>query len=259
MAGNLRLDFNNLPLVEAAIRASFAQAVDLKFSAISELHERLRESFPHVTEPQHYEAAPGITEEVKIGPGHISGVVFSGSPEGLRSTLQSRVAIVRWLKQFVGDAPNYPRFSVLRATLWKVIEAVKAAYGLESLPIAVVNMSYVNFIQVTDFSSVLSLYFSPLVNVQATNDAEEISKLEVAWRERGIDLRFRLEKVSATLGEDTTDGCRLTTIAGMRVPATDGDAKKALDDIHARLQMFFRDVISEHAKQEWQLKEVDNG
>lgn len=259
MAGSIRLDFGNLPLVEAAVRASFAEPVELKFSAISEIHKRLAKSFTHVTEPQHYEAAPGVTEHVAIRPGHITGVGFAGNPTGLRSTLQSRVAVVRWVKEFIRDAPNYPRFPTLQAALWEVINVVRTTYQLSSLPIAVVNMSYVNFIDVTDFSTVVKQYFSPLVHVQATDGAEEIRKLEVSWREKGIDLRFHLEKLSATLGEDTVDGCRLTTVAGMPIPAPDGDPRTTLENVHSRLQVFFRDVISEGAKKEWQLKEVPNG
>lgn len=259
MAGSIRLDFGNLPLVEAAIRASFAEQVELKLSRINEVHKKLGGSFPELTEPQHYEAAPGVTEEVTIRPGLITGVVFADSASGLRATLQSRVAVVRWLRQFIGEPPDYPRFPALRDALWQVIEAVKSAYGLDSLGIAVVNMSYVNFIHVVDFSSVLKQYFSRLVHVKATESAEEIRKVEVAWRENGIDLRFRLEKISATLGEDTVDGCRLTTVAGMHIPATDGDANTTLENVHTRLQVFFRDVLSDYAKQEWQFEEVSNG
>jgi uncharacterized protein (TIGR04255 family) len=254
MAGGVRLHFDNLPLVEAAIRASFAQPVQLKFSAIADIRNRLMPAFPQITEPEVYETPPGVSEEVAIRPGSITGVVFAGNPKGLRCTFQGRLAVVRWLRQYVAGAPDYPRFEVLRPALWEVVEAVKAAYGLDSLPIAVVNMSYVNFIPVTDFSSVLGDYFSPLVHVRATENAEEIRKLEVSWRENEVDLRFHLEKVSATIGENTVDGCRLTTIAGMRVPIPDGDEAKTLEEVHDRLQVFFRDVISDHAKREWRLK-----
>ncbi len=259
MAGSLRLDFGNLPLVEAAIRASFAQPLELKFSAITDVHNKLKDGFPQITESKVYEGTPGITEKVQIGPGNITGVVFAGNPTGLQSTLQSRVAVVRWLKQFITEAPAYPRFPALQAALWEVFDAVKSAYKLDSLTIAVVNLSYVNFIHVTDFASVLREYFSPLVHVRATENAEEIRKLEVSWRENGIDLRFRLEKVSATLGEDTMEGCQLTTIAGLHVPESDSDASTSLEKVHTRLQVFFRDVISERAKQEWQLEELPNG
>lgn len=259
MAGSLRLNFGNLPLVEAVVRASFAKPLELKFSAITDVHNKLKDAFPQITESKVYEPAPGMTEEtVRIGPGHITGVVFAGNPAGLQSTLQSRVAVVRWVKQLISEAPTYPRFPALRTALWQVVEAVKAAYGLESLPIAVVNLSYVNFIRVTDFSTVLTRYFSELVHVRATENAEEIRKLEVSWREHGIDLRFQLEKVSATFGEDVVDGCRLTTIAGMYVPTPDGDEKETLEEVHTRLQVFFRDVISKRAKKEWQLEELPN-
>lgn len=259
MAGSIQLDFGNLPLVEAAVRATFTEPVNLRFSVINEILKRLGESFQQLTELQHYEATPGITETVSFHPGRINGVVFADNPNGLRATLQSRVAVVRWVKQYNDEAPEYPRYDVVQSALWQVHDAVVAAYALESLPISVVNMSYVNFIHVTDFSSVLRDYFSKEVQVKATDEAEEIRKMEVSWRENGIDLRFQIEKISATIGEETTDGCRVTTVAGMQVPETEGAAKSTLNDVHARLQVFFQDIISDRAKREWELKGVPGG
>ncbi len=258
MTTPIQLNFGNLPLVEAVVRATFAKPIKLTFSKINAVHAELKDSFPVLTEPQHHDAAPGVTEKVGFGPGHITGVVFDAHKDGLAATFQSHVAVLRWVRQFTSDPSKYPRFAAMRDAIWQVTEAVKAAYELDSLPITVVNMSYVNFIPVTDFSKVLVHYFSPLVHVRATENAEEIRKVELSWRENGIDLRFRLEKISATLGDNTTDGCRLTTVAGIYVPEPNGDAKEKLEDAHARLQVFFRDVISDRAKKEWQLKGEPN-
>lgn len=259
MADELRLEFGNLPLVETAVRASFTKPVKLKFSRINDIHKMIENSFPNISEQPNYEATPGVADEITIRPGAITGVVFNGNQEGLRCTLQGRVAIVRWLKQFTEGAPPYPRFPKLKAALKDVLSAVMSAYELESFPVAVVNLSYVNFILVTDFSDYLRKYFSDQVQVRATDGADEIRKLEISWRKKGVDLRFLLEKVSATIGEQVSDGCRLTTIAGMNVEAKDGDWMKTLQDVHDHLQVFFRDVISEKAKQEWQLKGAPNG
>jgi len=258
MPEKLRLDFGNLPLVEVALRASFSQPLELTFSRINEIFAKLKDIFPHVTEPQTIEAAPGVSSEMAIGPGRITGVAFSGDPSGRSVTLQSHVAVVRWLKQFIGNPPEYPRFPVMRDALWSVIGAAQDAYRLEAIPIPVVNMSYVNFIQVTDYSRVLEDYFSPLVRVGALARADEVRKVDLAWREADLDLRFRLEKVQATLGKETLDGCRLTTVAGTHVPADGGDARESLDLVHNRLQVFFRDVISDQAKKEWDLREVSD-
>lgn len=259
MGDKLQLEFDNLPLVEAVVRASFADPVGLRFSKIGDIHRILLDLFPNISEPSRYEVSPGIADKVSISPGVITGVMFDGHEDGILCTLQNRVAIVRWLKQFTEGAPDYPRFPKLKAVLKDVLSAVMSAYELESFPIAVVNLSYVNFIPVTDFSDYLRKYFSDQVHVRATDDADEIRKLEISWRKKGVDLRFLLEKVTATIGEQVSDGCRLTTIAGMHVETKDGDWMKTLQHIHDRLQVLFRDVISDQAKQEWQLKGAPNG
>lgn len=258
MRDNLRLDFENLPLVEAAVRASFANPIDLRFSAINAVHTRLRESFPEVAEPQQYEAAPGVTDELAIHPGVITGALLTGNPCGLRCTLQKRVAVVRWLKQLTSDAPAYPRYSALRKAMWELIDAIAAGFDLDSLPIQVVNMSYVNAIQVADFGSVLVDYFSEEVQVAATAGADQIHKVEFAWHKEDLDLRFSLQKVTHEREGKTMDICRLTTAAGMQVSPGNDDPEDALDNVHNQLQIFFRKILSEQAKIEWKLSKVPN-
>jgi len=257
MSMKVRLDFGNLPLVETAIRASFKSGIDLGFSRITAIHRELQGSFPLAEELKNYEAAPGIAEQIELGPGQIHGVVFAGNKNGLRITLQRHVVVVRWVKQPIGDSPIYPRYPLLRKTLWDVVARVKSVFAPDFLP-AVVNMSYVNFIPVENFASVLSDYFSQLVHVQALDGADQIMKVEFAWREQitGIEVRFRLEKVSVPINDKTEDGCRLTTIAGKHIFDAHRTADEELDEVHARLQAFFRDALSERAKSEWDLKEV---
>lgn len=260
MATSLRLDFGNLPLVEVAVRATFAESIPLKFSVLSAVHDDLKSSFPDLREPQRFEVAPGVTDEQRFGPGHITGAVLTGHTFGLQATIQSRVAVLRWLKQATASAPEYPRFVVLRDTMREVTEAIKAANKLDTLGIVVVNMSYVNFIPITDYSSVIRDYFSSMIQVKAIERAEEVRKVELSWRESGLDLRFCLEKTSASFGdEENIDGCRLTTVAGTHLPQPNGDGQQQLEDVHGRLQIFFREVISDRAKDEWQLREVPNG
>jgi len=260
MSRTLRLDFGNLPLVEAAARASFGSPIPLTFSVINDVHERLRDEFPDLREPKQFEVAPGIDSRIPLGPGQISGVVYAGNLKGLLITVQSQVVVARWLKQIVKNAPEYPRFAQLRDVLWRAVEAFRTASGCSELSVATVNMSYVNFLDVDDMGGVLKRYFSDLAHIKATADAKQIHKVEASWRERDdVDLRFHLEKVTAQLADQTMEGYRLTTIAGARLLKADDDAKDRLEYVHSRLQSFFRDLISDHAKAEWQLNELTNG
>ena len=258
MKAGLRLDFDNLPLVEAAVRVSFESPVELTFSIVNGVHEHIGDNdFPQVSEPQQLEAPPGVGESaVALGPGKISGVVYMGGPQGLAVTLQSQVVVARWVKQVADESPPYPRFPALRDTAWKTVEAFAGVCQRATLPVAAVNMSYVNFLKTDDAAGVLKTYFSRLAQVQATERAAHIHKVEFSWREHdGTDLRFRLEKVTAQVGDEAIDGYRLTTIAGIRLTQPSDDSNEKLEHVHDRLQVFFRDLISEQAKKEWKLRE----
>jgi len=250
----VRLDFGNLPLVEATVRVSFESPSQLTFETVNRVHEDLRDEFPQVSEPKQIEVAPGISgSTAAFGPGQISGVVYTGNAKGLIITIQTQVVVARWLKQVAKDDLEYPRFPSLREALWRAVDALKSERTGESPPIVVVNMSYVNFVRVAESDNVLTSYLSDLAQVEAAANARRIHKVEVSWQEsESVDLRFNLERVTAQIGDESVEGYRLTTAAGMHL----GDAQKAkegLDDIHDRLQTFFLSLISDRAKTEWQL------
>lgn len=180
MSGSLQLDFGNLPLVEAAVRASFASSVDLTFRTINSIHERIREDFPTLDEPSQLEVAPGVESNVVLGPGKISGALFANSQRGLTITVQNQVVVARWQKRLLGDPVEYPRYQVLRDALWQGIEALEASCSVESIPVAVVNMSYVNFIIVDEPKNVLRDYFSQSGQLGAVAKASVLHKVEAS-------------------------------------------------------------------------------
>lgn len=254
MAAPLQLNFGKLPLVEAAVRCTFAEPITLKFTIVNTIFEKLRHNFPTLGEPEQYEGSPGATDEVSFGPGTIVGLALEGHPKGLRATIQRRVAVVRWLKQATSGAPEYPRFGTLRDTMRETINATGEACARVPVPIVVVNMSYMNVFRVNEFSSVLPDYFTDLVQVRAFREAATVHKLELSWQDSGVDLRFCLDKIIESIGEEKKEACRLTTVAGKRLPNAKDDAMQGLEDVHARLQSLFVNVISDRAKREWELQ-----
>lgn len=256
MASRLRLDFGNLPLIEAAVRVSFQNDLPLKFTKIYECHERLNDLFGHLSEPTQHEAAPGISESIAISPGVITGVVLDDNDQGMTAVIQKRLVVVRWVKKLVKDAPEYPRFPTLRDTLWNVVDTLGQVSRLDSVPIAVVNMSYVNFIDASDPSKILIDYFSDLVHVKVTDNSERIHQVELSWRRDGIDLRFCLKHIGMNVGDETKEGFQLTTVAGARIGDSNKDPSERLEVVHQRLQDLFRDILSDRARDEWQLTEV---
>jgi len=239
--------------MEATVRVSFESPAPLTFNAINELHAKLRGDFPQITEPQNVQIPPGIGKPtIEFGPGQIPGVVYTGNRQGIQIALQSQLLYVGWVKQLATDGPEYPRFPALRDTLWHAVDAYHAVST--GVPIIVVNMSYLNFIRVTG-DGVLPKYFSKLVQVAATQNARQLHKLEVSWQEQNlVDLRFNLEHVRLNIGAETVDGYSLTTAAGLQVAAP-SEPRDALEDVHDRLQVFFSELISNHAKSEWKLSE----
>ena len=254
-ASNIRLDFGNLPLVEAVVRVSFEPPLSLTFNIINGVGERLRPDFSAPIVLDRVETAPGIHEHtVQIGPGHIPGAVYKGNDDALVITLQGQVIVARWLKATPEQGSEYPRYPALHRALWRAMDALRQASNTPSRT-TVVNMSYVNFLRIAHTEPVLDRYFSRLAHVDAVANADQIHKVELAWRDDdGIDLRYKLEQVSAKIADETIEGYRLTTVAGVRLPDQTNE-KARLDCVHTRLQTFFRDLISERAKKEWQFQE----
>jgi uncharacterized protein (TIGR04255 family) len=258
----LRLEFSRLPLVEAALRASFSQALPVTYKSIISAHDRLRKQFAELAEPTEFDVPPGIEIEpsVLFGPDKLPGVIFSGNDRGLTVGLNRHLFLSRWRQRPGGEnQPPYPRFDALRDALWGVVDAYLDVCGISAVP-TVVNMSYVNFIRVTDHGTVLERYFTERAQCALTKGSREVRKVEVAWQEdeSSIDLRFSLQQMSAQVGGEKLDGYRLTTAAGLRVPES-ATGRPELESVHNRLQHFFTALISDRAKSEWGLEEKPNG
>lgn len=251
---NLRLDFGSLPLIETAVRISLASPLTLTFESINRVHNLFRSEFPQITEPQQIEIPPGIKEGT-ISLGQIPGAVFTGNERGLTIHLQAQLVAVRWTKPTSSEGPEYPRYAVLRDTLWRALSELLAA--CDPVPVVVVNMLYANFIRPTTAShNIVEKYLSPIAHLPATKGSKQIYKVEGSWQQPDmIDLRFSIDQISLRTAVENLEGFRLLTSAGLRISEGD-DRVSALDRIHDRLQSFFRDLISSQAKVEWQMNEA---
>lgn len=259
MTAKLTLDFENLPLVEAAVRVSFQTAVGLSYSLVYSVYEKLKSSFPLLTESQQFEVVPGAGgTQVDFGPAYLPGAVFTGDKSGLSVHVQPQVIVARWTKRPGVIKSEYPRYQALHDSLWKTIEAFRLACGDRFPGIAVVNMSYVNFIPSLNTATFLKTYFSKESQLGAMKNAVQVRKLEAAWSENDdLDVRFAVEQGAAKLPDGVTSGYRLTTAAGLRLGES-VTAKSGLEEVHNALQRFFLELISEQAKREWKLQEAAN-
>jgi len=256
MTDESTLNFGNLPLIEAAVRASFSSPAAITYALINSVHDRIRPSFPALTEPQQLEIAPGTTASpVEFGPAYLPGAVYAGHTSGVTVHIQSQVVVARWSARPGVSEPKYPRYRELRDSLWTAVEAIRNACVDEFPGVSVVNMSYVNFIRARDPAAILKTYFSNDMQVRALDKAGQIRKLEAAWSQGDeLDVRFSLEQGAAKFPDRVEQGYRLTTAAGLRLGES-VDAKTGLERVHSALQQFFLTLISDHAKKEWQLQE----
>ncbi len=257
MSQHVRLDFDNLPLVEVAVRATLEKPIAIKFSLLSKMHEELRDCFPTLSEPRYRDVPPGVAPQFTIGTGQIPGAVFEGHKEGLAISVFPDLLVARWQRPPAASLPDYPRFPALREALCNGLDAMRKAQGNENMPtIKVVNMSYVNLPRIAHAEPVLQDYFSRKAHVEFVRDAKIVHKAEVSWREHdGFDLRYCLEAVSEPIDEQTIEAYCLTTVGGMCVQPP-ADVKSCLDTVHDRMQRLFRDLISDHAKRVWGFKEA---
>jgi uncharacterized protein (TIGR04255 family) len=259
MTAKLRLDFDNLPLVEAAVRVSFNGPTALTYSLVNSIAAELKPSFPTLAESEQLEIAPGaVGTQVAIGPNYLPGAVYTGHTSGLSVHVQSQVIVARWVRHPGLKQPEYPRYGALRDALWSAVDSFRKACSDEFPGMAVVNMSYVNFVPVSDSAIFLKTYFSAEAQLRAMDRAREVRKLEAAWSEGDdFDVRFAIEQAAAKFPDRVAQGYRLTTAAGLRLGES-LDAKSGLETVHDVLQEFFLVLISAQAKKEWQLREPRN-
>lgn len=259
MTGKLRLDFENLPLVEAAVRASFNGPKALSYSLINSIHADLKPSFPALTESTQLEFAPGTGgTQFEIGTGYLPGAVYTGHAAGLSVHVQPQVIVARWSKRPGLTEPKYTRYQALRDALWNTVEAFRKGCGDDFPGIAVVNMSYVNFIPASNAPPTPTTYFSKEAHLRIMGNARHVRKLEAAWAEdEDLDVRFALEQAATKFTDRVEQGHRLTTAAGLRLTPS-VDAQSGLDKVHNKLQEFFLELISDEAKKEWRFQERSN-
>lgn len=248
----VRLDFQNLPLLESAARISFAAPNKIALQNAVDLLERLGNRGEwSVSQPDRFEVPPGIDgAEIDVS----SSFVLSNLDIGLAVTVQKQLIAARWSKSISPGNP-YPRYAALRDTLWRTVDALTVMGALHS-QVAVVNLLYVNFVHARSNESVLSDYFSSKVQVPVFQNAVSLQEYRLAWRSAcEIDLRLEVAAAEVRFGPDIFNGYRLVTAGGNRLSGT-MDARGELDRVHDSLQEMFRDVLSERAKSEWSLTEV---
>lgn len=247
MATATSLEFDKLPLVEAAARFSFDSPLEVDFRAAQAVLDKLTK-FDNLDLPNQIEVPPGIEQHsFAIGPNVANAFRLTGHAQGITVTLQRHLLAAKW--QQSPESAEYPRYGLLRESLSELFNAIQKPIA----PVAVVNIVYANFIPTSDVSAgFIKKYFAEIAQVGLFKNAAKVQQFTAAWRASStIDLRVDLRHIV----RNKTDGQRLLTAGGSRIQPEDNPFAR-LDEVHDELQRCFLELISDDAKRDWGYRET---
>lgn len=243
MPSSTSLQFDKLPLVEAAVRFSFDNPLEVDFRAAQTILGKLAK-FDNLDLPSQIEVPPGIEQPLLVaGPNVPNAFSLTGHEEGVTLTLQRQLLAAKW--QLTREFCRYPRYALLRESLRELVDAMQET----AASVAVVNIVYVNFIPTKNVgASFVKKYFAEIAQVGLFKDAAKVQQFTAAWRASPtIDLRVDLRHAK----RNQADGQRLLTAGGSRIQPEDNPFSM-LDEVHDKLQQCFLEMISDEARLEWE-------
>ncbi|KAA0225920.1 TIGR04255 family protein [Fimbriimonadia bacterium ATM] len=243
----MRLDFSNLPLIEAAIRFTFAESLALGFETMFKLAERVRPDYAASDLPAR-ELPPGqnVVNLMPVG----SGMLFQ--KDAIRVTLQSDMLASRWIRSRIPGGQDYVRYPTLKVTAEEFFKHLAAVCGARP-SVSVVNMVYVNFIRPEEGDISIHDYFEANVFPRRISAAARVYNVQESWQEPdSVDLTLDLQEATIKQGEQELQGYRFATAGGFR--PRPGEEMAAIDLVHDRLQVFFNELLTARAKSWWALQ-----
>jgi uncharacterized protein (TIGR04255 family) len=247
-----KLEFENLPLVEVALRFSLLKPLPVTLEFISDLFEELRSDFSRLGDLTTIEhppgKPPGITLESR---GRVHGARFSRSTDGITLSVQADLLIVRWNQDLNSATGRYPGFQrALLPAYETLVKSLEKLLGQGFVQVPVLNMSYVNFVlreaPITwgHVSTLLRLDIPP-----ALVTASRIRSFDAAVQFDDVDYVLSIREVDA---EDQVrpTGFILTNVAGCRV-LNPNDILPRLRNVHNVLVRKFADLLTDQAAAEW--------
>lgn len=238
------LEFNNLPLTVVGIRFAILPGQTLDLASCAKLFEGLRSSgFDQMVDSDEVESAPGQSVVFRLGR---NPILIRRSQDNVAVKVQPEVLAVQWRSTPRVEVP-YPRYQTLR----EVVVSVFRTLSITPKHVNALNMSYTNEPKLESRSSEDSVcrFISPTFVPTGLQSRKEFHQLELAWRDDdGTDLRLLVQSIQRR-SEEPDLRLRLHTVAGRFLEGR--DVLENLDAVHDRLQTFFKELITQEAKQEW--------
>jgi uncharacterized protein (TIGR04255 family) len=237
----MKLHFTKLPLVEVGINIMSKQGTEHTAS-------RLLATMAYCERQSMQSSDAQITSETGGKP--VSGIQFHDPESGLEILASRENLVITWRRR--SDFANeYPRYEFLRSIVKTITELDESGTGAD-----VVNIRYMNILNSADGGTLLSGYFSKeIVGLFKTLMNDSVQECTLRWKQDGLDRALLIREVllSTPLSNPTLtmpyQGHMLTTVSGNQ--AIKGDTLESLDIAHQDAQVFFNDIISNHARAEW--------
>jgi uncharacterized protein (TIGR04255 family) len=242
------LKFSSIPLQQVEMRLYLpGQAISLTYEFIFHFHRLLADRYPEPLQPDNIETNRILEHKVQFGLLAPAGIVFASQETGLFLKIQANMLKLEWIRQETGAAA-YPGFDAMVAELRRVIGIFETELG-GPMPIKVCNITYTKILLGPQgpASEMLAKYYadgvlgSPIMRSSVFHDAN------MGWRtESGVDLRLQIQYGSASGAE----GYLVQEHGGVELKDQE-TAFVGLTSVHAELEAFLKDSMSEKAKEEW--------
>jgi hypothetical protein len=254
MADPDMIHLENPPLVEVVVRLGPSRAwLDLHdLQTICRLTSALRKRLPEARflEDHHPPSAPFIPVQIE---GLLSGLRFSGRPDGISLTVLPQLIFVQWENRALGEPQDYPHFGALEDLLTWAVDIIRQTAGSSALPsFKLANISYTNFVPTQTRPSWQDVrrYLVPEAIPACLEDSALCNEVNLSWKnDEGRDHRLLVRALRS--GEDMPRGFELVAAAGRFLDPAQTWPQDDLRANHEALKKLFRSVITRQARQEW--------
>ena len=249
-------EFDNLPLIEVAIRMTLDSRLPADLAFIIDLYHQMQAEFPNVSDLPAIEVPPGAQAEWSFSPVPSTlGARFANLKSNVSVLVQRDMLSVRWSRPATdpvqGMKSNYPRFTTgMVPALQSLMTALDAILGEDALRFSAAHMTYVNFLVSEEplKAEALSRYIRGVPS-GLYGDSTKFNALDVSYGcEDGTDIRITVQSANVA----GAPGFLLASSGGALLGTSSAtETFHGLSRVHDALNKMFGDAITEDAAVEW--------
>lgn len=251
----MSLEFRRLPLMEVHARLLAFPQVRFDLQTFALMHRAMPSNFSRVQALREFRSGP-FAPTLTFQLGEPFGAEWSDPDSQVSIYFRPDSIEAIWLNGSTEPSDKYPRYNSLEKMIEDTLAAFEEASG-ETPSFTVANMTYTNLVLLGRQPRLedVEQFLAPDFRVPHQGDVHTLHTCEVAWRraidEHMIDLRVAVQGFASGGAGAESDGFTLSTSCGIQCVEGEQSIDK-LRMVHEELQGLFRDLISDHAKSEWE-------